>query len=703
MLAYKQKILQKILFSTVATIGLGIFVGNKAQASTETVNTGTELADFVNNATEDMTLKLSSSYDQPAAVTFNKTNAFNIEIDGADASVGQRITISANAGGTITFNKMNFNGSMLTTNAGISLVGSVGPVNINDSKFENGNRSAIISSGSGGKLTVDNTLFKGNKSGAGGAIEFSDNSTRDLTLKNSSVIDNLNASVGYFGGAISSKKYNGTFTIENTHFKGNKATGTGAVSAGGGAIYMYENGVNSVFEVKNSYFESNETDLTTLNIQTLDGGAIVVRNHNVAAKIAIDGSTFYDNKAGDDGGAILLESLGVNNNTSITNSTFYKNVARGQGNDDGVSGGAIQMYGNRVGFSGGTKLVSTNNTFYGNGSLARLPNQVQQGGAMTASGFTSQGSYTNDLLLGNFVEKDGVVNKDSLFKNVKLSAISIRNNTLGFDNGQTGANEMTNTPEEAYGTVPVVFGANSGKIKAGYSGDRVVVPTLPIIPKFVNSDDEVTAGIANEAGGDELEFDQRGYERLGKKDIGAVEIASTIYDANGGQFNLPKLESYNGTKYYEGTKPTQYASVGTPGYTSTILDGKKTLDPTYTRHTFLGWSKNKTAKLPDASVKAGSKIIVDDQETVYAVWKEEKMVVKYYGNGNTSGIAPTQADVSYNKEITIKGSNTLKKKGYKFVGWSSKATSIKADAKLAPGKKATITKKTGYYAVWKRS
>ncbi|GEK34364.1 InlB B-repeat-containing protein [Kurthia sibirica] len=76
--------------------------------------------------------------------------------------------------------------------------------------------------------------------------------------------------------------------------------------------------------------------------------------------------------------------------------------------------------------------------------------------------------------------------------------------------------------------------------------------------------------------------------------------------------------------------------------------------------------------------------------------------MKYYGNGNTTGIEPMQKAVNQNTSITVKKQGTLKKKGYKFAGWASKATARKADNKLAPGKKIVATKKIQLYAVWKR-
>lgn len=676
-------------------MSIAFFSVNDVSAATEIVHDAAELQDKFANSTEDSVLKLASDFTATGRVDLTKNSTFMIEIDGADVTVKNRFRIASNDGGTVTFSKMNFDGET-TTSVGIDITNSVGDVAIKDSIFQNSRDAGVIISGTGGAVTVDNTLFKKNMGAGGGGITLSGG--RNLTVKSSSFVENINQSAGYYGGAISGKQYSGHFIIENSRFIENKAIGLGTVLAGGGAIYMYQNTETSVFEMNQSYFEGNETELNTLANENLDGGAVVVFDYPPGAVVKINQSTFYNNSAGDDGGALLLQAKGINNTTYITNSTFYKNTAKGQGSNVGASGGAIQLFGNRVGFSGGIEVHSTNNTFYMNGSLARVENQEQQGGAIAASSFTKKSFFESDLLLGNFVEKNGEVLDESMKKNMSVNGTSVATNSLGFDNGKA----IVEIPEEAYGKLPVVFGANQSVIKAGYADDEAVVPTLPILPKFINSEAVVTAGIANEAGAGEETVDQRGYERLGKKDIGAVEIASTLYDANGGKFNVEALEEYDGTKYYEGTTPTQYATVGTPGYTSTIIDGAEALGASYEKRIFLGWSTNKSAKLPDRKYDAKTKHKVDDQLVLYAVWKEQKVVFRYAGNGNTTGVAPTQKSVSEGAEVTIKKQGTLKKSGYEFAGWSTKATAAKADSKLAPTKKVKVVKKTTLYAVWKR-
>lgn len=264
--------------------------------------------------------------------------------------------------------------------------------------------------------------------------------------------------------------------------------------------------------------------------------------------------------------------------------------------------------------------------------------------------------------------------------------------------------------EEAYGKLPVKFGENKGKIKAGYDGDEAVIPTVPIVPKFNVYDEEaLKIGIANMTGdkANGPSKDQRGYTRDGVGDVGAVEISSTLYDANGGNFSLTPLTEYDGTKYYEGATPDQYASVRTPSYTEKIIDGKATLKATKDGVEFLGWSTDKNATKPDAAFNAGTNHVVEDQLVLFAVWGKKEvpkpLTVKYYGNGNTSGVAPTQKAVKNGTEITLKNQYTLKRKGYKFVGWSLKATINKDKDVLKSGTKYVISKNKKFYAVWKRA
>lgn len=306
---------------------------------------------------------------------------------------------------------------------------------------------------------------------------------------------------------------------------------------------------------------------------------------------------------------------------------------------------------------------------------------------------------SRNLLVGN-----NAISTDPFTKN----AIVLKNGydallNLGFDTGLF----VEDNVEQAYGIYPVSLAENDGKIKAGRTIDSEVIKTLMIAPKMVNSKGEMFVGSANlhnYEGTKETYFqdDQRGYRRSGEFDIGSIEISSVIYDANGGNFSLPKLSSYDGKTYYEGEKPEQFAKVGNPRAEYSILDGKKKLKPVRAGYEFLGWSDNKSSSNPNIKYNVGTKHQVVDQLILFAVWKENKYQLKYYGNGKTSGVSPIQKTIFSSKEVTIKSQCKLKRKGYKFSGWSTKPSSKKGEVAYAPGKKIKLVKNTKLYAIWKR-
>lgn len=94
--------------------------------------------------------------------------------------------------------------------------------------------------------------------------------------------------------------------------------------------------------------------------------------------------------------------------------------------------------------------------------------------------------------------------------------------------------------------------------------------------------------------------------------------------------------------------------------------------------------------------------MVDDQTVLYAVWKKKTYSLNYFNNGKTTGTIPTQKNVVPNGSVTIKSQGKLKRKGYKFSGWSTKPSAKKGEAAYAPGKKLKLVKNTKLYAIWKR-
>jgi uncharacterized repeat protein (TIGR02543 family) len=64
---------------------------------------------------------------------------------------------------------------------------------------------------------------------------------------------------------------------------------------------------------------------------------------------------------------------------------------------------------------------------------------------------------------------------------------------------------------------------------------------------------------------------------------------------------------------------------------------------------------------------------VADAATIYAKWTGVDYTVSYMGNGATSGTAPANQTKRYGTNLTLRDSGTLKKTGYAFMGWNTKA------------------------------
>jgi len=129
--------------------------------------------------------------------------------------------------------------------------------------------------------------------------------------------------------------------------------------------------------------------------------------------------------------------------------------------------------------------------------------------------------------------------------------------------------------------------------------------------------------------------------------------------------------------------------------TSTI----KLKNPTKTGYKFMGWYTDSKYKNKVTQIKPGS----TGNIKLYAKWQANTYTIKYYGNGATSG-KTKNTTCNYGKAYNLRA-NGYKKKGYKFVGWNTKAngkgTSYKNKAKVKSLKSkngATIK----LYAQWKK-
>ncbi len=132
--------------------------------------------------------------------------------------------------------------------------------------------------------SIENTVFKGNTAGAGGAISLSGNSDGlSFTVKNGLFLDNR--ALDGRGGAISSAGI--SLTVANSTFHGNRATLASASPLGGGAIYQNHtiSGASTV-QLYNSIFYGN------FAVNPGAGGLASLEDQQVA--VVGDGAVFAD-------------------------------------------------------------------------------------------------------------------------------------------------------------------------------------------------------------------------------------------------------------------------------------------------------------------------------------------------------------------------------------------------------------------------
>ncbi len=164
---------------------------------------------------------------------------------------------------------------------------------------------------SGADLTLENVHFDEN-GGGGGAGQFMSggaiyNDGGTVTIKNTLFEE---GTVNRNGGALANTN-NGTVTIRDSRFVGNR-TGTDNAFEGGGAIYA---GAGTTTTIINSLFAENRAD-------NEDGGAIKVSG---GGEVIIQGSLFAENYALT-AGAIYIDGT---SSVQVANSVFANNSIRG--------------------------------------------------------------------------------------------------------------------------------------------------------------------------------------------------------------------------------------------------------------------------------------------------------------------------------------------------------------------------------------
>ena len=275
--------------------------------------------------------------------------------------------------------------------------------NIASANNENEGAGAIYTSSTptitiGGKTATGKTVFKNNVSGtSGGAIWAT--GTPNVTI-NGATFEGNEAKKNE-AGAILFK--GGTWTIENTTIKNNKA------ASNGGAIYANTGSLT----VSQCGFEGNSTSTTGVG-----GGAIYVTTGSV---LSVDASIFISNTASNkNGGAINIASTAVGMH-KINNTHFAGN-------------GAIE---------GGAMFVAAGGTLYMNGCSfsGNLPTKNDTGGVLKTNATTfinncsfyenSTGAWQADLIIcgAGTVLNSTIIEKSSASSSAHTNGIRVYGNS----------------------------------------------------------------------------------------------------------------------------------------------------------------------------------------------------------------------------------------------------------------------------------
>ena len=519
------------------------------------------------------------------------------------------------------------------------------------------------------------------------------NEIEEIEIYNNSFLNNENTSFYNEGGAISLFD-SGNTLIKNSIFKNNRMTEstTSSKGMGGGAI-----GINHVFteaaeetatRIEESIFENNETSQAVEQF----GGAIYLNRDSqkigVNHELIVKKSTFSNNKASEGGGAISIitnrfKEDDIHTTFTVDRSLFYKNKVSSP--TAKVGGGAIYLFGlGKEPQIDQSDLINRINgsTFYGNTA-------TNNGGSAVIDGHYVQLDLLNNLFASNSGE---TLSKQVVSRDATINQLD----NMGLKEGETS--------EKLFGKYEVPLVENDGNLKAGSSDNEEKIPSISAIPQFTNDKNEVTNGIGNENPIiSNFTEDLRGYNEQLFLSFGAVESTSILYDANKGQFTQPELSKFDGKTYYSGANPTQIAKSYFRNSSQKIADGLKDFKISRSGYRLLGWSDKVNPKAVNPQFAAGKIIKLAKQQKLYAVWAKDLSMISYYGNGKTSGVNPKPSKVAVNNAHTIKKSGTLKRKGYTFLGWSTKPSATKNDVKYNPGKKITTGKNIKLYAIWKKN
>jgi parallel beta-helix repeat protein len=438
----------------------------------------------------------------------------SIEIDGSGAP---NLTLSGNfasrifsAGGGINFSLKNLalvNGKTSGKGGAVWLRDGGTAITVFNCRFENNDAGigGAIQIGNGGKATVLNSQFNGNKGVSAnngfsaGAI--ANDGSGEMVIKNSQFTNNI----GFNGGAIYSLL--SPLTVENCLFRNNEAIGEGggAIFTDGGNAVGPGGTVGGTIAVRGSWFEGNKAKG--------EGGALFLYGYQ-PDKIILEDSTVINNSVakgtqGFGNGVARGGGLRSNSDLTIRNVTFANNTAEGQGGGIWIDGDSpTNIY---------------NSTFSGNRVLG------DAGGAMMLNtGINAPVNIVNSTIVNNWANRAN----GAIWMNNENQPVTLTNSIVAF-NTASGVYY-----EQQVGYQPKDGGGNIEYPAPFYPGRRVAANSRIIDPKIgalqeidgvmihplLAGSPAINTGITNTATVS-INTDQRNIPRDSTVDVGAFELS----------------------------------------------------------------------------------------------------------------------------------------------------------------------------------
>ena len=182
---------------------------------------------------------------------------------------------------------------------------------------------------------------------------------------------------------------------------------------------------------------------------------------------------------------------------------------------------------------------------------------------------------------------------------------------------------------------------------------------------------------------------------------GYVPCPSITTTSNNTPLGTNYSVTYYGNTNTSGVAPVDGSSPYSPGSSVTILGNTGSLAKT--GYTFAGW--NTAANGSGTSYSPTNTLTINANTALYAQWVPvgTNYSVTYYGNTNTSGVAPVDGSSPYSpgSSVTIlgnSGSPVLAKTGFGFGGWNTQPNG--SGTNYVGGDIFTINANTDLYANW---